>query len=145
MLVTPIMHRLAVFTLKNLNVETRILLPDENTQTSEGLNYLPKVTQLVRIEPGLIPKLLTSNSGLFRWASSKPTSQVAYKDGNGKAPKAQARTAGGPLSSALPGLQEEGCSGQHPSAVAPGAPGPSPGHSGSPATGSHSRGSRRCS
>lgn len=35
------------------------------TQASERLNYLPKVTQRVMIETGLISKLLTSNSGFF--------------------------------------------------------------------------------
>lgn len=53
------------FHLKNLNVETGMLFPDEKTQTSERLNYLPKVTQLVTTEPGRMSKLLTCNSGLF--------------------------------------------------------------------------------
>ena len=60
--------------LKNRKVEIRILSPDEKTQTSERLNYSPKVTQLVIIEPELISKLLTSNSGLFAGATSEPTS-----------------------------------------------------------------------
>lgn len=88
------------FHLKNLNAEAGILFPDEKTQTSERLNYLPKVTQLVMIEPGLISKLLTSNSGLC-WAASKFTSQAACKDGNVNDPKLQTQRAGRALSSAL--------------------------------------------
>ena len=73
MLATQAMYRLAVLILKNENAGTGILFPDEKTQTSERLNYLPKVTQQV-IESGLISKILNSNSGNFSWAVSKVTS-----------------------------------------------------------------------
>lgn len=79
------------FHLKNLKVETRIPSPDEKTQTSERLSYLPKVTQLVQIGPELISKLLTSNSEFFTGATSKLTSQAAYKDRNVNDPKLQSQ------------------------------------------------------
>lgn len=45
-------------------LELEFFFQKRKLKTSERLNYLPKVTQLVMIEPGMISKLLTPNSWL---------------------------------------------------------------------------------
>lgn len=54
---------MAVFILKIRMLELEFFFQMRKL-TPERLNYLPKVTQLVLIEPRLISKLLNSNSGL---------------------------------------------------------------------------------